>query len=733
MKRLLPCGCLLLVLLMVAGISVGGCSPGARALPAPTAATTIDVSEASVGPLIHTSTKQIEGPLRVSPDNPRYFTDNSGRAVYLSGSHTWLNLQDGVLTDPPPAFDYDKWLRFLKDHNHNFFRLWTWEQAKWSVEWAAPHYYTPLPYQRTGPGRALDGKPKFDLTKFNQTYFDRLRERVIAAGEQGIYVSVMLFNGWSVSKQKGNFALANPWLGHPFNSANNINGVNGDPNGDESGEEIQRLSSRNPTPLPAYTAYQEAYVKKVIDTVGDLDNVLYEIANETNGGQEAVNWQYHMIDLIHRYEQGKPKQHPVGMTAAWPGGDNAELLASPAEWISPNSPDFTLDYPPIADGTKVVVSDTDHLVGIGGDRRWAWRAFTRGENLLFMDQYDDSYHLAGGGYDLSNPNDVSLRLNLGFIRAFADRMHLLAMEPHGELSSSGYALANPAPREAEYLVYLPSASTVTVDLTGASGTLSVEWFDPSTGSTKNGGTTTGGATRSFSPPFSEDSVLYVSAVRENTTTTTPTTDRPPVFTDVTPFHPYYTAIMDLAGRQVILGYGGTFGPGDPVTRQQFAKMIVRSLALTVTGSEVCPFADVEQGIGADPFYPDKYVAVCAQHGITNGKDATHFAPYKEITGQQLITMVSRAADLSDPPESYMPPFAPGRFYPEEHYLNARQAAYNGLLEGLVGLGTDYDFLRPATRGEVTQLLHNLMKLMECAPGSSSTPASSGVPSTGTSH
>ncbi|RPJ36327.1 MAG: hypothetical protein EHM35_08280, partial [Planctomycetaceae bacterium] len=50
------------------------------------------------------------GPLRVLPANPRYFTDGSGKAVYLTGSHTWLNLQDGVLTDPPPAFDYDGWL-----------------------------------------------------------------------------------------------------------------------------------------------------------------------------------------------------------------------------------------------------------------------------------------------------------------------------------------------------------------------------------------------------------------------------------------------------------------------------------------------------------------------------------------------------------------------------------------------------------------------------------------------
>src|SRR5678815_18433 len=36
-----------------------------------------------------------QGPLRVHPTNPRYFTDGSGKAIYLTGSHTWNNFQDG--------------------------------------------------------------------------------------------------------------------------------------------------------------------------------------------------------------------------------------------------------------------------------------------------------------------------------------------------------------------------------------------------------------------------------------------------------------------------------------------------------------------------------------------------------------------------------------------------------------------------------------------------------------
>ncbi len=42
-----------------------------------------------------------EGPLRVCPDNPRYFTDDSGRAIYLTGSHTWATLQERAGEDTP--------------------------------------------------------------------------------------------------------------------------------------------------------------------------------------------------------------------------------------------------------------------------------------------------------------------------------------------------------------------------------------------------------------------------------------------------------------------------------------------------------------------------------------------------------------------------------------------------------------------------------------------------------
>ena len=124
-----------------------------------------------------------------------------------------------------------------------------------------------------------------------------------------------------------------------------------------------------------------------------------------------------------------------------------------------------------------------------------------------MDQYDDSYKLEGGGYNLNS--DENLRFNLGYIRTYANRINLAAMTPQSNLCSTGYCLAYAAATDAEYLVYLPNGGSVNVNVSAVSGSLSVEWFNPSTGATTNGANISGGATRTLSAPFSGDAILYL--------------------------------------------------------------------------------------------------------------------------------------------------------------------------------------------------------------------------------
>ncbi|MFH0917303.1 MAG: S-layer homology domain-containing protein [bacterium] len=192
------------------------------------------------------------------------------------------------------------------------------------------------------------------------------------------------------------------------------------------------------------------------------------------------------------------------------------------------------------------------------------------------------------------------------------------------------------------------------------------------------------------------------------------------FPDVPSNHPYISAIVELSARGIIGGYtNGNFGPEDPVMRQQFAKMVVKTMNLSVPGGEICPFGDVVAQTGTDPFYPGKYVAVCAQYNIAKGKDATHFAPYDNITRRQVITMVVRAADnltpgtLDDVPAGWN-----GQLSYEDptHGANIKKAEYNGLLDGLHGLSSSWNAGLNASRGECAQLLYYLIFLQGGGPG-----------------
>lgn len=430
---------------------------------------------------------QPAGPLRVLRSNPRYFTDGRGKAVYLTGSHVWWNLLGDrtwpadCYTSGRQPFDYGRYLRRLAHYHHNFFRLWTFELTRWRECGGSDVQLAPQPWLRIGPGNGLDGRPRFDLNRFDDAYFARLRDRVVRAAARGMYVSVMLFEGWSLQ-------FAEPpwnWAAHPFNAANNVNRIDGDANGDGSGTEIHTLGNSR------VLAVQEAYVRRVVDALGDLDNVLYEVVNES--GPESTAWQYHMTRLIKSYEAGRPKQHPVGMTFQAPGGANETLLRSPADWISPAGGQAFLSDPPPAP-PRVQLSDTDHHCGLCGDATFPWRALTRGYNPIFMDPMD------------ANPQREAIRWALGNARHYAQRMNLAAAVPLPQLASTHFCLGVPG---REYLVYRPGRGKVSIDLRASRRRFRIEWFEPSTGKRITPGLVRGGGRRTLSSPFRGEVVLYL--------------------------------------------------------------------------------------------------------------------------------------------------------------------------------------------------------------------------------
>ncbi len=191
------------------------------------------------------------------------------------------------------------------------------------------------------------------------------------------------------------------------------------------------------------------------------------------------------------------------------------------------------------------------------------------------------------------------------------------------------------------------------------------------------------------------------------------------FADVPFDDPYREAIVSLAQAKVVGGYAGPngvmlFKPADPVRRAQFAKMICGVLEIPVTEDLEASFTD----LGHDDsklLYPHDYVAAAAAAGITKGLDPdvygpNVFGPYENITRAQVVTMIVRGAEKLAPKALSAPPAgfagALGDFSPQ-HAPAMRRAEYNGLLAGVTKYGPEWDPWRPATRGEVAQMLYAL--------------------------
>lgn len=458
---------------------------------------------------------KFNGPLRKNPINPRYFTDSSGKAIYLTGSHTWFSMQDMWLEeDGKSIFDYNEFLDMMEGYGHNFLRFWQYalhtRYAPWTEE---KIIFDPLPYARTGKGLANDGEPKFDLDKWNEDYFTRLRERVEEAGRRGIYVSVMLFEGWCIQWSRESVKT---WPYHPYNKDNNVNGVDGDP--DKDGKNVFHTMEASKA-----VQYQKAFIRKVIDTLNDLDFILYEISNEIPLNDQATLWHYSMVDYVKEYEKSKPVQHPVGMTAqGFTQTFDLETLSN-ADWISPGSGRYFENRynPPASKGERVILFDTDHIYAFGGSPRWVWMSLTRGLNPLFMDSWGPvpcKKPLEGMlDLDLNSryyPGWEPIRINLGYARKYADRMDLNRALPHNELCTTSFCLANPG---REYLIFAPGGGPIGVDLYAYSKTYKVEWFDPDSGKAYDGGLVKGGHIWGceLKPPFSGDAVLYMAEHTED--------------------------------------------------------------------------------------------------------------------------------------------------------------------------------------------------------------------------
>ena len=210
-----------------------------------------------------------------------------------------------------------------------------------------------------------------------------------------------------------------------------------------------------------------------------------------------------MIRLIHEYEATRPLQHPVGMTGAPIG--TKQLLASPADWISPPGKSWLSD-PPANDGTKVILVDNDHCDPWHHDPDWVWKNLFRGNQFILMDGYVD---FRIGSPDKPDPKWDVTRQAMGRARKLAERIELAGLVPNTKLASTGYCLAS-CTGTFRCVVYLPKGGEASVDLSAVKGSLALEWTEAESGNSRAATDVRGGRRQLLAAPFAGPAILRLS-------------------------------------------------------------------------------------------------------------------------------------------------------------------------------------------------------------------------------
>ncbi|HRZ58030.1 MAG TPA: hypothetical protein P5525_21535, partial [Candidatus Paceibacterota bacterium] len=308
-------------------------------------------------------------------------------------------------------------------------------------------------------------RPRFDLHRFDEGFFELLHARARALQQRGVYLSVMLFElyGFLDGEEVNGQRL---WDGNPLNAANNMNGVNVDRNRNRLGEEFFSLEDAE------VVIIQKAYIEKMVDALDALDNVLWEICNEAPA--HAMPWQYEMLRHLKAYERQKPKQHVVLLSpGGWkPGGWSlhleAKLLESDADCIATANGWIDRDNPKVYEVKKPVIFDLDHVAARNHDPALVWKAFTRGYHYSLYDHPFEQPQHETSAWQLVRANIRQTRLLSARVRDIA------RMQPRPDLASTGYCLASPGE---EYIVLAPRQGEVEVRGLQVGRRYQGEWFD----------------------------------------------------------------------------------------------------------------------------------------------------------------------------------------------------------------------------------------------------------------
>ncbi|MCL2814707.1 MAG: glycoside hydrolase family 5 protein, partial [Oscillospiraceae bacterium] len=233
------------------------------------------------------------------PENPKIFEYNGKPVMLFTATEHY-----GAVMNRP--FDYLKYLEDMRKKRINYTRLFVLFRELQvptnpysTCKPESPDYISP--YRRTGPGKACDGEPKYDLNQWNDEFFFRLHEFLSTAEKYDIIVEVTLFS---------NTYTPMVWSCNPLHAANNLSNL----------KDID-IVDYNTLRDPQRTAVMERLAEKIVRETNKYTNIMYEICNEPGGDNpnhpnsptcaESNAWVGHMIKLVRSIESKMENVHLI--------------------------------------------------------------------------------------------------------------------------------------------------------------------------------------------------------------------------------------------------------------------------------------------------------------------------------------------------------------------------------------------------------------------------------------
>ncbi len=267
--------------------------------------------------------------VRIDPENAKYLLFKGKPLALISASEHY-----GSVINRP--FDFEKYLDDAAAHKMTMTRTFLLYRELQSArnpsspcKPESPDFIAP--WVRTGPEKALDGEPIYDLDRWNPEYFDRLHRFLDGASKRGIVVELTVFS---------NTYAENIWALNPLRKENNLQHV-----GDVEWEDYNSLKNRE------LVERQKAYARKIIAETSGYDNVYYEICNEPGGGvaghaspAEVDAWQDEMGRVMREELQRSGRPHLLAGQRAFTYSGGKATLPMDASFAG-NLFDIVNDHP----------------------------------------------------------------------------------------------------------------------------------------------------------------------------------------------------------------------------------------------------------------------------------------------------------------------------------------------------------------------------------------------------